>query len=104
MARWNDERMDVTGWISGQVFLHSIDESEVERVTAFLTARGIASQVMTMSEQMVLDPEHPESSVSTTSYSIMVQLGGFPQVIAQVLGDLMQRSHGGSWEIEPPVV
>lgn len=95
--------MDVTGWISGQVFLQTIDENEVQQVSAFLSARGIASQVMTMSEQMVLDPAEPTtSSVTSTSYSVMVQLGGFPQMVSQVLGDLMQRAHGGTWEVDEP--
>ena len=91
--------MDVTGWISGQVFLHSIDEAEVATITEFFTARGIASQVMTMNEQMMLDPAQPDVSVSSMSYSIVAQLAGFPQVMNQVLADLMQRSHGGGWEI-----
>ena len=95
--------MDVTGWVSGQVFLQTVDENEVQQVSAFLSARGIASQVMTMSEQMLLDPAEPtSSSVTSTSYSIMVQLGGFPQMISQVLVDLMQRAHGGSWELDEP--
>ena len=92
--------MDVTGWMSGQVFLQTVDENEVSQVSAFLASRGLASQVMTMSEQMVLDPAEPASAVTTTSYSIMVQLGGFPQMVSQVLADLMQRAHGGSWETE----
>ena len=92
--------MDVTGWMSGQVFLQTVDENEVSQVSAFLASRGLASQVMTMSEQMVLDPAEPASAVNTTSYSIMVQLGGFPQMVSQVLADLMQRAHGGSWETE----
>jgi len=95
--------MDVTGWIAGQVFLHSIDEAEVEQITAFLNARGIGSQVMTMNEQMVLDPADPDVSVSTTSFSVVAQLAGFPQVISQVLAELMQRSHGGGWGTEPTV-
>jgi hypothetical protein len=94
--------MDVTGWISGQIFLHSLDEAEVERVTAFLTANGIASQLLTMNEQMVLDPQNPHVSVSSTSFSVMAQVAGFPQVLSQVLTDLMQRAHGGGWDI--PVV
>lgn len=94
--------MDVTGWVSGQVFLQTIDENEVQQVSAFLAARGVASQVMTMSEQMVLDPQEPASSVTSTSYSIMVQLAGFPQMVSQLLADLMQRAHGGTWEIEEP--
>jgi hypothetical protein len=92
--------VDVTGWMSGQVFLQTVDENEVSKVSAFLAARGLASQVMTMSEQMVLDPTEPASAVTSTSYSIMVQLGGFPQMVSQVLADLMQRAHGGSWELE----
>lgn len=94
--------MDVTGWISGQVFLHSLDGAEVEQITAFLTSRGIASQVMTMNEQMVLDPNRPDTSVSNTSYSVVAQVAGFPQVITQVLADLMQRSHGAGWNLEEP--
>lgn len=92
--------MDVTGWISGQVFLHSVDEAEVQQITEFLAARGIASQVMTMNEQMLLDPARPDASVSSTSYSIVAHVAGFPQVITQVLADLMQRSHGAGWTIE----
>ena len=90
--------MDITGWITGQVFMHTVDEQEAEQVTAFLTSRGIPSQVMTTAEQMVLDPADPEQSVSTTSFSVMAQLNGFPQVMAPVLGDLMQRAHGGGWD------
>jgi hypothetical protein len=92
--------VDVTGWMSGQVFLQTVDENDVTKVSAFLASRGLASQVMTMSEQMVLDPAEPASAVTTTSYNIMVQLGGFPQMVSQVLADLMQRAHGGSWELE----
>ena len=91
--------MDVTGWITGQIFLHSLDEAEVEKVTAFLTANGIVSQLLTMNEQMVLDPQNPDVSVSSTSYSVMAQVAGFPQVLSQVLADLMQRAHGGGWDI-----
>jgi hypothetical protein len=100
VPRCFDGRVDVTGWMSGQVFLQTVDENEVSKVSAFLASRGLASQVMTMSEQMVLDPAEPASAVTTTSYSIMVQLGGFPQMVSQVLADLMQRAHGGSWELE----
>lgn len=94
--------MDVTGWVSGQIFLQTVDEDEVARMTAFLAARGLASQVMTMSEQMVLDEQVPDDAVTATSYSVMVQVGGFPQVISQVLADLMQRAHGGSWDPDLP--
>lgn len=94
--------MDVTGWITGQFFLNTVDEAEVQQITAVLTARGIASQVMTTNEQMVLDPAIPEQSVTTTSYCIAAQLGGFPQVIAPLLNELMQRSHGGGWILDEP--
>jgi len=94
--------MDVTGWITGQVFLHSIDEAEVAQVTAFLTERGVSSQIMTTNEQMVLDPSRPADSVSNISYSIVAHVTGFPQVVAPVLADLMQRAHGGGWASEPP--
>jgi hypothetical protein len=91
--------MDITGWITGQVFLHSIDEAEVATISEFLGARGIASQVMTTNEQLVLDPEQPEAAVNSISYSIAAHVAGFPQVVTQVLADLMQRAHGGGWEI-----
>jgi hypothetical protein len=93
--------MDMTGWLTGQVFLQTVDEKEVHRVSAFLNARGLAFQVLTLSERMVLDPENPEAGVTTDRFSIAVQLGGFPQVIGPVLNDLVQRAHGGGWEPEP---
>jgi hypothetical protein len=49
---------------------------------------------------MVLDPENPQDGVTTDRFSVAVQLGGFPQVLAPVLNDLVQRAHGGGWEIE----
>jgi hypothetical protein len=30
----------------------------------------------------------------------VIQLGGFPQVLAPALNDLVQRVHGGGWAIE----
>ena len=48
--------MDMTGWISGQVFFQTVDQTEVEQINAFLTSRGILSQVLTQSEHMMLDP------------------------------------------------
>ena len=93
--------MDMTGWLSGQVFLSTVDEKEVQAVTAFLNARGLAFQVLTLSERMLLDPTDPGSSVATDRFSIAVQLGGFPQVVAPVITDLVQRSHGGGWQVEP---
>lgn len=93
--------MEVTGWLTGQVFLQTVDQSEAEAITTFLAAAGIASQTLTQSEQMLLDPSDPDSGVSSERFSIAVQLGGFPQVISPVLADLMQRAHGGGWSIEP---
>jgi len=92
--------MDMTGWLTGQIFLQTVDDKEVEQVSAFLNARGIAFQMLTLSERMVLDDEHPDDSVSTDRFSIAVQLGGFPQVIGPVVNDLIQRTHGGGWDPE----
>ena len=44
---------------------------------------------------MVLDPDRPEGAVTSTSFSIVAQLAGFPQVVSPVLADFMQRAHGG---------
>jgi hypothetical protein len=93
--------MDMTGWLQGQVFVQTVDEKEVEVVSAFLTARGLNFQVLTLSERMVVDESDPGSAVSTDRFSIAIQLGGFPQVLAPVLSDLVQRVHGGTWEIDP---
>lgn len=90
--------MDMTGWLSGQVFLQTVDDKEVERVSAFLNARGIAFQMLTLSERMVLDEQDPASGVSTDRYSIAIQIAGFPQVIGPVVNDLIQRTHGGGWD------
>jgi hypothetical protein len=93
--------MDMTGWLQGQVFVQTVDEKEVEQVTAFLTGRQLNFQVLTLSERMVVDEAEPESAVTTDRFSIAIQLGGFPQVLAPALNDLVQRVHGGSWEIDP---
>jgi hypothetical protein len=93
--------MEMTGWLSGQVFLQTVDEKEVQRVSDFLNARGLAFQVLTLSERMVLDPRNPEDGVTTDRFSIAVQLAGFPQVVAPVLNDLVQRAHGAGWDSEP---
>ena len=93
--------MEMTGWLSGQVFLQTVDEKEVAAVTEFLNARGIAFQVLTLSERMVLDLNYPQGAVSTDRFSVAIQLGGFPQVLGPVLSDLIQRAHGGGWETEP---
>lgn len=92
----------MTGWLSGQIFLQTVDEKEVEAVTAFLNARGLAFQVLTLSERMVLDSGQPEAGVTTDRFSIAVQLAGFPQVLAPVLTEMVQRVHGGSWDPEAP--
>jgi hypothetical protein len=92
--------MDMTGWLSGQVFLQTVDEKEVEQVSAFLNARGIAFQMLTLSERMVLDENEPEQGVSTDRFSIAVQLAGFPQVIGPVVNELIQRTHGAGWSPE----
>jgi hypothetical protein len=92
--------METTGWLSGQVFLQTVDQAEAEAITAFLNARGIISQTLTQSEQLLLDPSDPNSGVSSDRFSIAVQLAGFPQVIAPVLTELLQRSHGGGWTVE----
>ena len=93
--------MDMTGWVQGQVFVQTVDEKEVEQVSAFLTARGLVFQLLTLSERMVLDEADPDSAVSTDRFSIAIQLGGFPQVVGPVLTDLVQRIHGGGWHIDP---
>ncbi len=93
--------MDMTGWLQGQVFVQTVDEKEVEAVTSFLKERGLAFQVLTLSERMVLDEAQPESAVTSDRFSIAIQVGGFPQVLAPVLSDLVQRVHGGGWAAEP---
>jgi hypothetical protein len=99
-----DGRMEMTGWLSGQVFLQTVDEKEVGAVSEFLNARGLAFQVLTMSERMMLDPGDPASSVSSDRFSVAIQVAGFPQVVGPVLNDLIQRTHGGGWDPETPPV
>ena len=97
--------MDMTGWLQGQVFLQTVDDKEVEQVTSFLNARGLTFQVLTLSERMVLDETQPdEAGVTSDRYSVVVQLGGFPQVLLPALNDLVQRAHGAGWDpsVEPP--
>ena len=88
----------MTGWLSGQVFVQTVDDSEVATVRQFLDARGLAYQVLTLNERMVLDESDPSSVVSTDRFSIAIQVSGFPQVVAPVLSDLVQRVHGGGWD------
>jgi hypothetical protein len=96
------EPMDMTGWLQGQVFVQTVDEKEVEAVTGFLKSRGLNFQVLTLSERMVLDEGDPASGVTSDRFSIAVQLGGFPQVLAPVLSDMVQRVHGGTWDPGQP--
>lgn len=90
--------MQMTGWLTGQVLLQTVDENEVAAVTAWLNSKSLAHQVMTASEHMTMDPADPASAVTSNSYSIAILLNGFPQVIAQVLGDITARAHGGGWD------
>lgn len=92
--------MEMTGWLSGQVFLQTVDDKEVAQVSEFLTTRGLAFQVLTLSERMVLEGGDPAGAVSTDRFSIAVHLAGFPQVVGPVLTDLIQRTHGGGWTID----
>jgi len=92
----------MTGWLTGQVFVQTVDEKEVEAVTGFLNARGLAFQVLTLSERMMLDASDPGSAVTSDRFSIAIQLAGFPQVLGPVLSDLLQRVHGGAWQDEQP--
>jgi hypothetical protein len=94
--------MEMTGWLNGQVFLQTVDEKEVGAVSAFLNARGLTFQVLTLSERMMLDPRDPDSAVSSDRFSVAVQVGGFPQVVGPVLNDLIQRTHGGGWDAGAP--
>jgi hypothetical protein len=94
------ESMEMTGWLSGQVFLQTVDEKEVGALSDFLNARGLTFQVLTLSERMILDPGDPASSVSSDRFSVAIQVAGFPQVVGPVLSDLIQRTHGGGWDPE----
>lgn len=90
--------MEMTGWLSGQVFLQTVDDTEVAQVSAFLNARGLAFQVLTLSERMVTATGDPETTVSSERYSVAVHVQGFPQVVGPTLTELVQRTHGGSWD------
>jgi hypothetical protein len=90
--------MEMTGWLNGQVFLQTVDEKEVTLVSDFLNSRGLAFQVLTLSERMVLDVDDPNSAVSSDRFSIAIQVAGFPQVVGPVLNDLIQRTHGAGWD------
>lgn len=90
--------MEMTGWLSGQVFLQTVDQKEVEKISRFLTSRQITFHVLTVNERMVLDLSKPEDAVSTDRYSIAIQLAGFPQALAPLLDELVRRGHGGGWD------
>jgi hypothetical protein len=92
--------MEMTGWVSGQVFLQTVDDKEVAAVSEFLNARGLGFQVLTLSERMVVDDQAPGGTVSSDRFSVAIQVGGFPQVVGPVLNDLIQRTHGGGWDPE----
>ena len=92
--------MEMTGWLSGQVFVQTVDEKEVGEVSEFLNARGLSFQVLTLSERMMLDPADPASAVSSDRFSLAIQVAGFPQVVGPVLSDLIQRTHGAGWDPE----
>jgi len=90
--------MEMTGWLSGQVFVQTVDETEVAAVRTFLDSRGLAYQLLTLNERMQLDVADPESVVSTDRFSVAIQIAGFPQVVAPVLSELVHRVHGGGWD------
>lgn len=92
--------MEMTGWLNGQVFVQTVDEKEVGAINDFLNSRGLTFQVLTLSERMMLDPQDPESAVSTDRFSVAIQIAGFPQVVGPVLNELIQRTHGGGWDPE----
>jgi hypothetical protein len=94
--------MDMTGWVTGQIFLQTVDEQEVQQVSALLNARGISFQVLTLSERMALEPgnDDPALAVSSDRFSVAIQLAGFPQVVGPALNDLIQRAHGGGWQAD----
>jgi hypothetical protein len=95
--------MDITGWLTGQVFLQTVDESEAHRASAFLAARGIAYDVLTVSDRIVLDPTEPDDGVHSRRFSVAAQLVGFPHTLAPLLTDLLRRARDGEWTIDQPV-
>jgi hypothetical protein len=92
--------METTGWLSGQIFFQTVDGAEAQQINEFLASRGILSQTLTQSEQLLLDPQDPASGVTSDRFSIAVQLAGFPQVISPVLDELLQRAHGRGWQTD----
>jgi hypothetical protein len=92
--------MDMTGWVTGQLFLQTVDDDEVKQVSDYLNAKGIGFQVLTLSERMTIDSAEPDQAISSERFSIAIQLAGFPQVLGPILNELIQRSHGGGWVVE----
>ncbi|HEY2042551.1 MAG TPA: hypothetical protein VGH11_07730 [Jatrophihabitans sp.] len=89
--------MEITGWISGQMFLQTVDQADVETVTTFLNARSIPYQILTTTEQVVMEADKPDDSFAVDRFSIAVQLGGFPHIVSQVINDLAHRAHANDW-------
>ena len=57
--------MEMTGWLSGQVFFQTVDQDEAQQINAFLAARGIAIEVVAdlaigLTNGSVLDPHSHE--------------------------------------------
>jgi hypothetical protein len=94
--------MDMTGWLTGQVFLQTVDESEAHRASAFLAARGIQCEVLTVSDGIVFDPTDPDDGVHSRRFSVAGQLAGFPQTLAPVLSDLLRRARESDWTFDQP--
>lgn len=94
--------MDMTGWVDAKIFLQTVDELEMQAATAYLGSKGIATQMLTLSERMMLDPEMSDATITSDRYSIAVPIGGFPQAITPILNDIIQRVHGGGWSPEEP--
>lgn len=97
--------MDMTGWVDAKIFLQTVDDVEMQAATAYLASKGIATQMLTLSERMLLDPSVSDATIMSDRYSIAVPIGGFPQAIAPILDDIIQRVHGGGWspeQLEPP--
>jgi hypothetical protein len=94
--------MDMTGWLTGQVFLQTVDESEAHRISAFLAARGIGYDVLTVSDRIVFDPTDADDGVHSDRFSVAAQIAGFPQALAPLLTELLRRARDGDWTIDQP--
>jgi hypothetical protein len=98
--RRKGDPVDMTGWVTGHVFLQTVDESEAHRASAFLAARGVAYDVLTVSDRIVVDPTDPDDGVYSGRFSVAAQLGGFPQTLAPLLTELLQRARDGDWTFD----